>query len=175
MRRANTIRGAAAHAQRVETTTAMAPAVARRRLQALPGVGPWTSAEVAIVALGDADAVSVGDFHLPHMVSWALAGEPRGSDERMLELLAPFPGHRGRVLRLLTRSGRVPPRRQGLPLRPATQWVLPGRVSPVVIWRPLVRLASISRFSRSTLPAGSSTWPTGVHGSTPRRKQISHL
>jgi 3-methyladenine DNA glycosylase/8-oxoguanine DNA glycosylase len=102
---------AASRARRVEETVAMAPADAHRRLQALPGVGPWTSAEVAIVALGDADAVSVGDFHLPHLVSYALAGEPRGTDERMLELLAPWPGHRGRVLRLLSRSGRYPDRR----------------------------------------------------------------
>jgi 3-methyladenine DNA glycosylase/8-oxoguanine DNA glycosylase len=102
---------AASRARRVEETVAMAPADAHRRLQALPGVGPWTSAEVAIVALGDADAVSVGDLHLPHLVSFALAGEPRGSDERMLELLAPFPGHRGRVLRLLMHSGRMPARR----------------------------------------------------------------
>jgi hypothetical protein len=29
----------------------------------------------------------------------------------MLELLAAWPGHRGRVLRLLTRSGRYPDRR----------------------------------------------------------------
>ena len=110
-KRTTAILMAASHARRVEETVAMAPADAHRRLQALPGVGPWTSAEVAIVALGDADAVSVGDFHLPHLVSFALAGEPRGTDERMLELLAPFPGHRGRVLRLLTRSGRMPPRR----------------------------------------------------------------
>jgi 3-methyladenine DNA glycosylase/8-oxoguanine DNA glycosylase len=110
-KRTTAILMAASRARRVEETVAMTPAEAHRRLQALPGVGPWTSAEVAIVALGDADAVSVGDFHLPHLVSWALAGEPRGSDERMLELLAPFPGHRGRVLRLLTRSGRMPPRR----------------------------------------------------------------
>ena len=102
---------AASRARRVEETVAMPPAEAHRRLQALPGVGPWTSAEVAIVALGDADAVSVGDFHLPHLVSYALAGERRGTDERMLELLAPWPGHRGRVLRLLARSGRYPPRR----------------------------------------------------------------
>jgi 3-methyladenine DNA glycosylase/8-oxoguanine DNA glycosylase len=102
---------AASRARRVEETVAMPAAEAHRRLQALPGVGPWTSAEVAIVALGDADAVSVGDFHLPHLVSWALAGEPRGTDERMLELLAPWPGHRGRVLRLLTQSGRYPERR----------------------------------------------------------------
>jgi len=110
MRRANTIRGAAAEAPRVERTVDMAPPDAHRRLQALAGVGPWTSAEVALVALGDADAVPVGDYHLPHLVSWALAGEPRGSDERMLELLAPYPGHRGRVLRLLARSGLWAPR-----------------------------------------------------------------
>jgi 3-methyladenine DNA glycosylase/8-oxoguanine DNA glycosylase len=102
---------AASRARRIEETVAMPAADAHRRLQALPGVGPWTSAEVAIVALGDPDAVSVGDYHLPHLVSYALAGEPRGTDERMLELLAAWPGHRGRVLRLLTHSGRYPPRR----------------------------------------------------------------
>ena len=110
-KRTAAIQLAASRAPRVEETLAMAPADAHRRLQALPGVGPWTSAEVAIVALGDADAVSVGDFHLPHLVSYALTGERRGTDERMLELLAPWPGHRGRVLRLLTRSGRYPDRR----------------------------------------------------------------
>jgi 3-methyladenine DNA glycosylase/8-oxoguanine DNA glycosylase len=110
-KRTVTILTAASRAQRVEETVAMAPADAHRRLQALPGVGPWTSAEVAIVALGDADAVSVGDFHLPHLVSWAFLGEPRGTDEQMLELLAPFAGHRGRVLRLLSRSVRGPGRR----------------------------------------------------------------
>ena len=54
-----------------------------------------------MIALGDSDAVATGDLHLPHMVAWALAGERRGSDERMLELLEPFRGHRARVLRLL--------------------------------------------------------------------------
>ena len=53
------------------------------------------------MALGDADAVSVGDFHLPNVVCWALAHEPRGTDERMLELLEPYRGHRGRVQALL--------------------------------------------------------------------------
>jgi 3-methyladenine DNA glycosylase/8-oxoguanine DNA glycosylase len=110
MRRANVIRGAAAEARRVDRTVEMPAAEAHRHLQALPGVGPWTSAEVALVALGDADAVPVGDYHLPHMVSWALAGEPRGTDERMLELLAPYAGQRGRVLRLLARSGHWAPR-----------------------------------------------------------------
>lgn len=117
-RRATVIRGAAACARRIDQTAAVPAAAARRRLQALPGVGPWTAAEVALVALGDADAVSLGDYHLPHLVSWALAGEPRGSDERMLELLTPYPGHRGRVIRLLSRSGLWPPRRgPRMPLR----------------------------------------------------------
>jgi 3-methyladenine DNA glycosylase/8-oxoguanine DNA glycosylase len=68
-------------------------------------VGPWTSSRVMLVALGDADAVCTGDLHLPHLVTWALAGEPRGSDERMLELLEPFRGHRARVQRLLLIDG----------------------------------------------------------------------
>lgn len=110
MKRANAIRGAAGRAARIDATAALATDDARRRLQSLPGVGPWTAAEVALVALGDADAVSVGDFHLPHLVSWALAGEPRGTDERMLELLSPWPGHRGRVVRLLAAAGPWPPR-----------------------------------------------------------------
>ena len=88
----------------------MAPAEARSRLTALPGVGPWSAAEVAFVALGDADAVSVGDYHLPSLVSFALAGEPRGDDARMLELLEPWRGHRGRVVRLLEAGGVSPPR-----------------------------------------------------------------
>jgi 3-methyladenine DNA glycosylase/8-oxoguanine DNA glycosylase len=84
---------------------------ASARLEAIPGIGAWTTAEVAFRALGDADAVSVGDFHLPHQVSWALAGERRGSDERMLELLAPFTPHRARIVRLIEASGVGPERR----------------------------------------------------------------
>jgi 3-methyladenine DNA glycosylase/8-oxoguanine DNA glycosylase len=80
------------------------------RLRAYPGIGPWTAAEVTLRALGDPDAVSVGDAHLSHVVSWSLAGEPRGTDERMLELLEPWLGHRARVIRLLESSGRMPPR-----------------------------------------------------------------
>jgi 3-methyladenine DNA glycosylase/8-oxoguanine DNA glycosylase len=97
-------------ASRLEETVAMAMPDAYRRLLAFPGVGQWTAAEVASVALGDPDAVSVGDFHLKHQVAWALAGEPRGTDERMLELLEPWRGQRGRVVRLLGRSGLAAPR-----------------------------------------------------------------
>jgi len=53
--------------------------------------------------------VSVGDAHLPDLVSWALAGEPRADDARMLEILASYAGQRARVVRLLEASGlRVP-------------------------------------------------------------------
>lgn len=110
-RRADTVRRAAGHSARLEEAVDMSLEAARLRLRALPGMGDWTAAEVALLALGDPDAVSVGDYHLPHMVAWALAGEPRGSDERMLELLEPYRGHRGRVLRLLLTSGGAPPRR----------------------------------------------------------------
>jgi hypothetical protein len=55
--------------------------------------------------------VSVGDYHLPHLVCWALAGEPRGTDERMLELLEPYRGQRGRVALLIEHGGLQQPRR----------------------------------------------------------------
>jgi 3-methyladenine DNA glycosylase/8-oxoguanine DNA glycosylase len=117
-KRADTIRRACSYAARLEETVAMAPDDARGRLTALPGIGAWTAAEVAMVALGDADAVSVGDYHLPNQVAWALAGEPRGDDARMLELLEPWRGHRGRVLRLIgTGAGAAPRYGPRLPLR----------------------------------------------------------
>jgi len=109
-RRAATIKIAAAHAGRVEECTRLSPAEARRRLGALPGVGVWTINEVCHAALGDPDAVSVGDYWLKHVVSYALTGEPRGTDQRMLELLEPWRGQRGRVCRLLMLGAPRPPR-----------------------------------------------------------------
>lgn len=103
-KRADILREVARHARRLQQVGSPS------RLRALPGVGAWTAAEVAAVAFGDPDAVSVGDYHLPHLVSWTLAGEPRGTDERMLELLAPYAGHRGRVIRLLETGGVTAPR-----------------------------------------------------------------
>ena len=79
-------------------------------LRAQPGIGPWTAAEVTFRALGDPDAVSVGDAHLSNLVAFALAGRPRGTDEEMLVLLAPWSGDRARVIRLLETSGIAPPR-----------------------------------------------------------------
>ncbi|MDQ4215560.1 DNA-3-methyladenine glycosylase 2 family protein [Microbacterium capsulatum] len=79
-------------------------------LTSLPGIGPWTSAETRIRALGDPDAVSAGDYHLAHEVGYALTGS-RTDDAGMLELLAPWAGHRQRVVRLIRASGAVEPRR----------------------------------------------------------------
>jgi 3-methyladenine DNA glycosylase/8-oxoguanine DNA glycosylase len=107
-RRAELIRTVAARAARFEEIVDLPLADAYARLTALPGIGPWTAAEVAIRALGDPDAVSVGDYHLPSLVSYALAGERRGTDARMLELLEPYRGQRGRVIRLLEASGIRP-------------------------------------------------------------------
>lgn len=109
-RRAVTIRRAAARGPWLEAATGLDRHAAMARLQGIPGVGPWTAAETARAAFGDPDAVSVGDFHLPNLVSWALAGEARGDDERMLELLEPFRGQRARVVRLLELSGIRPPK-----------------------------------------------------------------
>jgi 3-methyladenine DNA glycosylase/8-oxoguanine DNA glycosylase len=109
-RRADTVRWAAGHADRLEEIVDLPLQAAYERLRALPGVGPWTAAEVALRALGDTDAVSVGDFHIPNMVAWALAREPRATDARMLELLEPYRGQRGRVIRLLEAAGVAAPR-----------------------------------------------------------------
>ncbi|HTN54975.1 MAG TPA: DNA-3-methyladenine glycosylase 2 family protein [Microbacterium sp.] len=79
-------------------------------LTSLPGIGPWTSAETRIRALGDPDAVSVGDFHLAHEVGYALTGS-RTDDDGMLQLLAPWTGHRQRVIRLIFASSSLEPRR----------------------------------------------------------------
>jgi 3-methyladenine DNA glycosylase/8-oxoguanine DNA glycosylase len=117
-RRAEVIIGAARRATRLEETTAMSLAEARQRLGAFPGVGPWTAAKVALVALGDPDAVPVGDYHLPHSVGYALEGTVRSTDKRMLELLEPYRGHRARVIRLIGIAGITAPRfGPRLPLR----------------------------------------------------------
>lgn len=115
-RRAETVRRAAAAAPRLEALAATpgsrveVGAASRAALGSVTGIGPWTAAEVAFRALGDPDAVSIGDFHLGNLVAFALAGEPRGTDERMLELLEPWRGHRARVIRLLELSGMAAPR-----------------------------------------------------------------
>jgi 3-methyladenine DNA glycosylase/8-oxoguanine DNA glycosylase len=108
-RRAEVVRAVCARAASLEALADVPFDEARRRLEALPGIGLWTTAEVMRLSFGDPDAVSVGDYHVPDVVAWALAGEPRATDERMLELLEPYRGQRGRVQVLLERSHISPP------------------------------------------------------------------
>lgn len=110
-RRADFIRTACSYARRLEEIIDMPRDEGRARLRALPGIGPWTAAEVERLALGDPDAVRPNDFHLPHTVAWVLAGERRATDERMMELLEPYRGHRARAALLIELSGNAPPRR----------------------------------------------------------------
>lgn len=118
-RRGALLRRVAADAQRLEwlADAATRPGgggagadLLRERLTSYAGIGPWTAAEVTLRTLGDPDAVSVGDFHLPHLVAYALTGRARGSDDAMLALLEPWRGHRARVIRLLESSGLAAPR-----------------------------------------------------------------
>ncbi|HUR50977.1 MAG TPA: DNA-3-methyladenine glycosylase 2 family protein [Mycobacteriales bacterium] len=108
-RRTRTVLTAAKHASRLEEATALGREDAIRRLTAVPGVGEWTAAEVAVRALGDADAVSVGDYHLAALVGWVLTGRPV-DDAGMVELLEPWRPHRARVVRLIELSGIPKPR-----------------------------------------------------------------
>ena len=82
-----------------------------RMLRALPGVGPWTTAQVGHRAIGDADALPIGDYHLAAMTGWALAGRTIAEDE-VEAFYEPWRPHRYRVVRLLELTpGTQPPRR----------------------------------------------------------------
>jgi 3-methyladenine DNA glycosylase/8-oxoguanine DNA glycosylase len=119
-KRADTVWRAAAAAERLES--APDPATATSRLTAIRGIGVWTAAEAVRLGYGDPDAVSVGDYNIPHHVVYALTGAVRAgarestvdsiseADARMLELLEPFRGHRARVVQLLINTHPGPPR-----------------------------------------------------------------
>src|SRR5271165_6784571 len=111
-RRAQTLVTCARRAASLERLVSRAAAQAREALTSLPGVGEWTAAETAQRAFGDADAVSVGDYHIPKMIGWTLLGHPV-DDAVMLELLEPMRPHRHRVVRLLEASGLAYEPRRG--------------------------------------------------------------
>ena len=116
-RRADAILLAARRANRLEEAAAMDPAAARARLSALPGLGPWTATSVITVAHGDPDTIVLRDYGLPTMVNYAFTGDARrqpadeGGDEVMCAHLAPWAGHRQRIIRLLFTVGVSVPRR----------------------------------------------------------------
>jgi 3-methyladenine DNA glycosylase/8-oxoguanine DNA glycosylase len=105
--RRRAVRAAATVASRLEECADMPVPDAVRRLRLLPGIGVWTAAEVVQRALGAPDEVSVGDYHVPAWVGWALAGRPL-DDEGMLAELTPYAGHRQRVVRLVESGYRKP-------------------------------------------------------------------
>ncbi|BBY33786.1 3-methyladenine DNA glycosylase [Mycolicibacter minnesotensis] len=114
--RARTIVGCARRASALERLTARPPAEARAALMSLPGVGEWTAAETAQRAFGDADALSVGDYHLAPMIGRTLLGLPFEepfTDAAMVELMEPMRPHRHRVVRLLIESGLAVSKRRG--------------------------------------------------------------
>ena len=98
------------HASKFWQWAALDPDEAAAKLRLIPGIGQWTVGSILGPALGHADAVAVGDFHLKNMVAFNLDGVARGTDERMLELLEPYAGQRGRVVRMLARHGSPPPK-----------------------------------------------------------------
>ncbi|CAM5692795.1 DNA-3-methyladenine glycosylase family protein [Streptomyces fumanus] len=110
-KRAATVLRAVRVAARMEEAAAMEPAAARARLEVVPGVGPWTSAEVVQRSHGAADEVTVGDLHLPGIVGFVLGGDRDADDAEMLRLLEPYAGQRHRAARLVLLSGRGPGRR----------------------------------------------------------------
>ena len=104
-KRAELVLRVARRADRMEALLEAEPAAARRRLEELPGLGPWTSGASTLMAFGDPDAVVVGDFWFPHLVANALTGQRRSSDEEMLEHLAPYVGQRARAQLILIGLG----------------------------------------------------------------------
>jgi len=115
--RAVTVREIARRTHVLVKAQALPPAAARDLLTGIPGVGPWTAAQISARALGDADSVSVGDYHLARNVTFALTGRTDGTDEDMLALLAPYAGHRHRAVRLIEIASVAPPRK-GPRMRP---------------------------------------------------------
>lgn len=109
------------HACRVASSLERAgreePAEFDRRVRTIPGVGVWTSAEVRARALGDPDAVSFGDYHVPGQIGTALLGRPV-DDVELAELLEPWAGHRQRVQRLVSLAGLGRTERHGPRMAP---------------------------------------------------------
>jgi 3-methyladenine DNA glycosylase/8-oxoguanine DNA glycosylase len=116
-RRADAILLAARRANRLEEAATMTAADARVRLSALPGLGPWTATSVITSSHGDPDTIVLRDYGLPTMVNHAFTGDARrlapdeGGDEIMCRHLAPWAGHRQRIVRLLYTAGVSAPRR----------------------------------------------------------------
>ena len=107
-KRADTLRGAAKRAAKIEALAGSSSEECVEPLNAIPGVGAWTVAKTLQASHGDPDQVEVGDFHLKNLIVYHLTGKPRGTDDEMMELLEEFRPQRGRVTRLLHFLGHAP-------------------------------------------------------------------
>lgn len=99
--------------ERVAAQHAGDHATVYRALRSIPGVGGWTAAETGFRALGDADAVPFGDFHLGHLVGVGLVGHRLQDDDEIAAALEPYRPQRYRAVRLLELSPLVRMERRG--------------------------------------------------------------
>ncbi len=102
--RSATVMRALRSAVALERLADLPAAEAAAKMQVIPGIGVWTAAEVVQRTHGCPDSIAVGDYHLAAYVGAALTG-CRTDDAGMLALLAPWAGHRQRVVRMLGLSG----------------------------------------------------------------------
>ncbi|WP_148288760.1 DNA-3-methyladenine glycosylase family protein [Ilumatobacter nonamiensis] len=120
-KRAQTLIEVSRHAGKLWTWAGWSPSDAAAKLRLIPGVGVWTLGCVLAPALGDPDAVPVGDYHVKNIVAWNLAGEARATDDRMLQLLGAYAGQRGRVVNAIMKHGdgapKYGPKHRILPMR----------------------------------------------------------
>lgn len=102
--RSATVMRALRSAVALERLATLPAADAAAKMQVISGIGIWTAAEVVQRTHGCPDSISVGDYHLAAYVGAALTGR-RTDDAGMVRLLAPWTGHRQRVVRMIGLSG----------------------------------------------------------------------
>jgi 3-methyladenine DNA glycosylase/8-oxoguanine DNA glycosylase len=102
--RSATVMRALRSAVALERLAGLTASEASAKMQTIPGIGVWTTAEVVQRTHGCPDSIAVGDYHLAAYVGAALTGR-RTDDAGMLRLLAPWQGHRQRVVRMIGLSG----------------------------------------------------------------------
>lgn len=102
--RSATVMRALRSAVALERLAALSAAEAGAKMQAIPGIGIWTAAEVVQRTHGCPDSIAIGDYHLASYVGYALTGR-KTDDAGMIALLEPWRGHRQRVVRMLGLSG----------------------------------------------------------------------
>ena len=75
------------------------------------GIGPWTVGDLRGSAMGDDDAIVIGDYGFPKHVAYFFEGREEADDDEMLRILEPYQPHRFYVLSLLIKGTKPPPRR----------------------------------------------------------------